>query len=533
MKPALWGSRNDLLVDTALVREKTVDYIGDYVNGTAAIRHRFNDVFFVQGGIGIERGETRDVLGRIDYRLVGMPFGLTYDSTDSLLDPTQGFRVQARAAPYAQAIGSSIDLFESKVQASAYYAIDEAANYVLAGRIGFGLAVRPRTQRDPYDASLLRRRCRFGTRLRLSFARANRSLWPSDRRPEPFGRGRSRPVSKSPIRSAWSPSWIWATLSRRATRTSRSRYVSPPASAFATTPPSARSASTLRCRSNARVARRRSRSTSASDRRFEMTKQLKAFAAGLGVVSLAGLGALGVTFGMPDFAQKDKGFLAGLISQALSSPGMQVSVGAIDGALSSDATIRDVVIADKDGPWLMLDRARLVWTRTALLSRRLEVNRLEIGKLTIARKPVPSGSEQPASEAPLLPELPLKVEIDRFALQELVLGEPLLGQAARLSAEGKAKLGPPTEGLDLTFTTKRLDQPGTIDIKIGLVPKTQDLTVKVKAQEPRGGLIAHLAQLPTCRRSISTSTARARSMPSSRGSSSPPAPISAPTAMRP
>ena len=110
-----------------------------------------------------------------------------------------------------------------------------------------------------------------------------------------------------------------------------------------------------------------------------MTKQLKAFAAGLGVVSLAGLGALGVTFGTPGFAQKDKGFLAGLISQALSSPGMQVSVGAIDGALSSDATIRDVVIADKDGPWLMLDRARLVWTRTALLSRRLEVNRLEIG----------------------------------------------------------------------------------------------------------------------------------------------------------
>jgi hypothetical protein len=58
-----------------------------------------------------------------------------------------------------------------------------------------------------------------------------------------------------------------------------------------------------------------------------MTKQLKAFAAGLVVVSLAGLGALGVTFGTPDFAQKDKGFLAGLISQALSSPGMQVSVG--------------------------------------------------------------------------------------------------------------------------------------------------------------------------------------------------------------
>ena len=45
---------------------------------------------------------------------------------------------------------------------------------------------------------------------------------------------------------------------------------------------------------------------SASDRRFEMTKQLKAFAACLGVVSLAGLGALGFTFGMPGFAHDER-----------------------------------------------------------------------------------------------------------------------------------------------------------------------------------------------------------------------------------
>jgi translocation and assembly module TamA len=138
MKPALWGSRNDLLIDTALVRDATDDYIGTYVNGTAAIRHRFSDAFSMQGGFSIERGEARDVLGQIDYTLVGLPFGLTYDSTDSLLDPTQGFRVSARATPYAQALGSSIDLFESRVQVSAYHAIDDEARYVLAGRIGFG-----------------------------------------------------------------------------------------------------------------------------------------------------------------------------------------------------------------------------------------------------------------------------------------------------------------------------------------------------------------------------------------------------------
>jgi translocation and assembly module TamB len=223
------------------------------------------------------------------------------------------------------------------------------------------------------------------------------------------------------------------------------------------------------------------------------SRRLKVLAAGLGLIGLA---ALGIKLGMPGFAQEDKGVLENLISHALSSPGMQVSVGAVEGALSSDATIRNIVIADKDGPWLTLDRARLVWTRTALLSRRLEVNRLEIGKLAIARKPVPSGPSQAGSDGPLLPEFPLKVEIEHFAVQELALGAPLLGQEARLSAEGKAKLGPPAEGLDLTFGTTRLDAPGSIAVKLGLVPKTQALTVRLKVKEPQGGLIAHLSSIP-------------------------------------
>ena len=40
----------------------------------------------------------------------------------------------------------------------------------------------------------------------------------------------------------------------------------------------------------------------------------------------------------------------------------------MEGALSSDAVIRDVQVSDKDGVWMTLDRARLVWRRTALLN---------------------------------------------------------------------------------------------------------------------------------------------------------------------
>ncbi len=82
--------------------------------------------------------------------------------------------------------------------------------------------------------------------------------------------------------------------------------------------------------------------------------------------------------------------LVGSLSKALSTPGSRVAIGAVDGALSSDATIRDVAISDADGVWLKLDRARLIWRRLALLSGLLEVDRLEVGRLEILRRPLPA-----------------------------------------------------------------------------------------------------------------------------------------------
>src|SRR5690349_18537227 len=101
------------------------------------------------------------------------------------------------------------------------------------------------------------------------------------------------------------------------------------------------------------------------------------------LVLLTGLIAALVWFetGATGQTQSETTVLGNLISRALSTPTTRVSIGAVDGALSSDATIRNVTIADRDGVWLRLDRARLIWSRTALLSRRLEINRLEIGTL--------------------------------------------------------------------------------------------------------------------------------------------------------
>ena len=65
----------------------------------------------------------------------------------------------------------------------------------------------------------------------------------------------------------------------------------------------------------------------------------------------------------------------------------RVSIGDVDGALSSDATIRNITISDRDGVWFRLDRVRCL-AAAALLSRRLEIDKLEIGKLEILGRPI-------------------------------------------------------------------------------------------------------------------------------------------------
>lgn len=198
----------------------------------------------------------------------------------------------------------------------------------------------------------------------------------------------------------------------------------------------------------------------------------------------------------PSQAQSDQGVLASLISRLLSTPTTRVSIGSVEGALSSNAVIRDVRIADRDGVWLTLDRANLVWSRTSLLRGRLQVDELTIGRLQLQRRPLPAEEDAAVSDEPILPELPVRVIVDRFALQELVLGEPVLGTEARLSAAGSAQIGNPSEGLDLTFAAQRLDAPGQLTIDLNYVPQTNRLALDLTHQEPAGGIAARLLELP-------------------------------------
>jgi len=143
IKPALWGTRNDFLADVVGARETTDGYTSRFVNTTMAVKHRFSDSFSMQGGVEYERGQTSDSLGQVDYTLVGTPVSVTYDSTDNVLDPTRGIRLTASISPYAGFLGSTVSMVVGKAQASTYYALDQDARYIIAGRLGIGSILGP------------------------------------------------------------------------------------------------------------------------------------------------------------------------------------------------------------------------------------------------------------------------------------------------------------------------------------------------------------------------------------------------------
>lgn len=143
IKPGLYGTPNDLLVEATAFRERVGNndlggYTNDAVRGTIGVIHRFSEMASIQAGLQVEQSRSQDVLGRVDATLVGVTASGRYDTTDSLLDPTRGVRLAATFNAYPKLMGSTIDLYEARLAGSAYYALDEEANYVLAGRLAVG-----------------------------------------------------------------------------------------------------------------------------------------------------------------------------------------------------------------------------------------------------------------------------------------------------------------------------------------------------------------------------------------------------------
>ncbi|WP_281996055.1 translocation/assembly module TamB domain-containing protein [Ruegeria faecimaris] len=202
----------------------------------------------------------------------------------------------------------------------------------------------------------------------------------------------------------------------------------------------------------------------------------------------------------PVLAQDEGGsMLEQFLQDTLSGDDQNVTVKGLQGALSARATIAEITVSDDEGVWLTIKDAELDWNRLALIRGRFSVNALTAQEIDVARAPGTTTKDAPPPSAETqtfqLPELPVAVEIGEIRVDQLSLGQPLIGVAADLSVTGNLSLADGT--LDTNLDVVRLDRAGDeITLTAGFDNSTSEINLDLNVAEASGGLISTALNIP-------------------------------------
>lgn len=210
------------------------------------------------------------------------------------------------------------------------------------------------------------------------------------------------------------------------------------------------------------------------------------------------LAALAQSQGTPAETTRDRSLIVGFLEDNLSGAGRNIQIEGFKGFLSSEAKMASLTISDEMGVWFILQDAVLDWSRSALLSGRLEINHVSAASIEVLRRPI-SETAQTAPEATKfsLPELPVSIDIGEITADKVTLGADILGlgEVIDLSILGSATLkdGDGSATLDI----QRLTGPaGAFVLDTAYSNTDTQLDLDLSLSEGQGGLISTLIGLP-------------------------------------
>lgn len=194
-----------------------------------------------------------------------------------------------------------------------------------------------------------------------------------------------------------------------------------------------------------------------------------------------------------------KSLLARTVERMIASETLSVSIGQISGFVPSDLHIDRLTIADGDGPWAVIEQARLTWRPLALLAGRLSVEELSSQRIEIQRLPEAQGEPEP-SQPPSWPpeiELPLEIEVDSLRLDDVIYRAAAGGQGVDAAIAGQARLGAAAAPWFVQLTADRLDVAAGLTFEARFVPQSPyPLYLSAAFQEPANGAVSELLALP-------------------------------------
>ncbi|MCK0129054.1 translocation/assembly module TamB domain-containing protein [Erythrobacter sp. F6033] len=120
-----------------------------------------------------------------------------------------------------------------------------------------------------------------------------------------------------------------------------------------------------------------------------------------------------------------KRFVADQIAQVAPASGLRFEVGRIEGDIYGQAVLRDVVLSDPKGEFLVIPEAEIDWNPLAWLWSGLDVRELTARRGRLERLPELLPGDP---DAPLLPDFDIR--IDKLAIEDFVLAPGVAGDQA-------------------------------------------------------------------------------------------------------
>jgi translocation and assembly module TamB len=216
-------------------------------------------------------------------------------------------------------------------------------------------------------------------------------------------------------------------------------------------------------------------------------KKVGIYTAGTG----AGLIVLVVAAGLGINTDPGRRLLVNILNGIKLESGLQVQIGAIDGSIYGDMTLRDVKVRDAYGVVATSPKVHVDWRPMAWFNKHVDIRDLSSPRIDILRRPNLKPSIQPAQQGSLLPDL--RIDVNRLQADAIVFHPGVAGPDARtLTLSGTAHL---VKKRVLATLNGVSDKGDDLSVRLDALPDANRLNLAAHLSSPENGVLASLSGL--------------------------------------
>ncbi|WP_443750175.1 translocation/assembly module TamB domain-containing protein [Asticcacaulis solisilvae] len=206
---------------------------------------------------------------------------------------------------------------------------------------------------------------------------------------------------------------------------------------------------------------------------------------GASLVALAVAAGLGINTG------PGRQLLVDVLNGIKLDSGLKVRIGAIDGSIYGDMTLRDVTVSDAYGLVATSPKIHVDWRPMAYFNKHVDIRDLSTPRIDILRQPNLKPSAQPTQQGSLLPDL--RIDLNRLQADAIVFHPGVAGADTRtLTLSGTAHLVQKRVVATLNGLSDKGDE---LSLRLDALPDANRLNLAAHLSAPDNGVVAELSGL--------------------------------------